>query len=159
MSLCISVVLVVTSLSFLIFFSFFLAIPCSLWNLPLSGIGPRPLHWKPGILATRPPGKSHLDSFLMQHSCHPGFPRGSDGKESACNVGDLGLIPGLGRSPGGEHGNPLQYSYLENSMDRGSWQAPPVHRVAKSQTWLKRLVCWWAKYHLMLPRGTCSWIR
>ena len=43
-----------------------------------------------------------------------GFPGGSDGKESACNAGDLGLIPGLGRSPGREHGNPLQYSCLEN---------------------------------------------
>ena len=46
-----------------------------------------------------------------------GFPGGSDGKESACNVGDLGLIPGLGRSPGGEHGNPLQYSCLENPLE------------------------------------------
>ena len=43
-----------------------------------------------------------------------GFPGNSDGKESACNVGDLGSIPGLGRSPGGGHGNPLQYSCLEN---------------------------------------------
>ena len=43
-----------------------------------------------------------------------GFPRGSDGKESTCNVGDLGSIPGLGRSPGKGHGNPLQYSCLEN---------------------------------------------
>ena len=43
-----------------------------------------------------------------------GFPGGLDGKESACNVGDLGLIPGLGRSPGGGHGNPLQYTCLEN---------------------------------------------
>ena len=43
-----------------------------------------------------------------------GFPGGSDGKESACNAGDLGLIPGLGRSPGGGYGNPLQYSFLEN---------------------------------------------
>ena len=49
------------------------------------------------------------------------FPGGSDGKESACNVGDLGLIPGLGRSPGGGHGNPLQYSCLENHVDRGAW--------------------------------------
>ena len=47
-----------------------------------------------------------------------GFPGGSDGKESASNAGDLGSIPRLGRSPGGRHGNPLQYSYLENSMDR-----------------------------------------
>ena len=51
------------------------------------------------------------------------FPGGSDGKESACNAGDLGSNPGLGRSP--EEGNryPLQYSCLENSMDRGAWQA------------------------------------
>ena len=46
-----------------------------------------------------------------------GIPGGSDGKESTCNVGDLGSVPGLGISPGGEHGNPLQYSGLENSMD------------------------------------------
>ena len=51
-----------------------------------------------------------------------GFP-GKDGKESACNAGDLGLIPGLGRSPGEGNGYPLQYSGLENSMDRGGWQA------------------------------------
>ena len=62
-----------------------------------------------------------------------GFPGGSDGKESACNAGDLGLITGLGRSPGGGHGNPLQYSCLENLMDRGDWWAT-VHGVAKSQT-------------------------
>ena len=46
---------------------------------------------------------------------------GSDGKASAYNVGDLGLIPGLGRSPEGGNGNPLQYSCLENPMDRGAW--------------------------------------
>ena len=61
-----------------------------------------------------------------------GFPGGSDGKESACNAGDLGLIPGSGRYPGGGHGNPLLYSYLENSMDRGAWQAV-VHGVAKTK--------------------------
>ena len=49
-----------------------------------------------------------------------GFPGGSEGKESACNAGDLGLIPGLGRSPGEGNGNPLQYSCLENPMDRGA---------------------------------------
>ena len=48
-----------------------------------------------------------------------GFPGGSDSKESVCNVGDMGSIPGFGRSPGGGHGNPLQYSFLENLMDRG----------------------------------------
>ena len=50
-----------------------------------------------------------------------GFPGGSDGKASARNVGDLGLIPGLQRSPGGGNGNPLQYSCLKNPMDRGAW--------------------------------------
>ena len=50
-----------------------------------------------------------------------GFPGGSEVKVSACNVGDLGSIPGLGRSPGEGNGNPLQYSCLENPMDRGAW--------------------------------------
>ena len=62
-----------------------------------------------------------------------GFPGGSDSKECACSAGDLGLIPGLGRSPGGGHGNPLQCSCLENPMNSGAWQAT-VHGVAKSQT-------------------------
>ena len=52
-----------------------------------------------------------------------GFPCGSAGKESACNVGGLGLIPGLGRSPGEGKDYPLQYSDLDNSMDRRTWQA------------------------------------
>ena len=60
-----------------------------------------------------------------------GLPGGSDSKEPACNAGDLGSIPGLGRSPGGGHSNPPQYSYLENSMDRGAWWAT-VHGVTKS---------------------------
>ena len=66
-----------------------------------------------------------------------GFPCGSDGKESACNIGDSGSIPGLERSPGEGNGNTLQYSCLENSMDRGSWQAT-VHGVTESDTteWL-----------------------
>ena len=62
-----------------------------------------------------------------------GFPGGSDGKESACSEGDLGLIPGSGRSPGEGNSNPLQYSCLENPMDRGAWWGT-VHAVAKSQT-------------------------
>ena len=61
-----------------------------------------------------------------------GFPCSSVGKESACSAGDLGSIPGLGRSPGEENGNPLQYPCLENLMDRGTWWAA-VHGVAKSQ--------------------------
>ena len=63
------------------------------------------------------------------------FPGGSDGKESACNVGDLGLIPGLGRSPGGGHDNSLQCSCLENPHGQKSLVAT-VHRVAKSWTQL-----------------------
>ena len=63
-----------------------------------------------------------------------GFPGGSGSKDSAHNVGDLGLIPGSGRSPGEENGNPLQYS-LENSMDRGAWCAM-IHGVTKSLTQL-----------------------
>jgi len=59
-----------------------------------------------------------------------GLPGGSDGKESACNAGDLGLILGLGRSPGEENGNPLQYSCLEKSMDREAWWTT-VHGVTR----------------------------
>ena len=66
-------------------------------------------------------------SFFM------GFPGGSDGKESACSVGDLGSIPGSGRSPGEGNGNPFQYSCPENPMERGVWQAT-VREIAKSQT-------------------------
>ena len=61
-----------------------------------------------------------------------GFPGGSDSKESACNAQDLSSIPRSGKSPGEENGNPLQYSCLENSMDRGAWWAT-VHGVTKSQ--------------------------
>ena len=61
------------------------------------------------------------------------FLGGSDGKEFACNAGHLDLISGLGRSPGGGHGYPLQYSCLENPMDREAWGAI-IHGVAKSQT-------------------------
>ena len=62
-----------------------------------------------------------------------GFPVDSDGKESACNAGDWGLIPGLGRCPGGGHGTPLQCSCLENPMDSGAWWAAG-HGIAESDT-------------------------
>ena len=62
-----------------------------------------------------------------------GFPGSSEGKESACNTGDLSLIPGSERPPREGNGNPFQYSYLENSMDMGAWLAT-VHGVAKSRT-------------------------
>ena len=64
-----------------------------------------------------------------------GFPGGLEGRASACNEGDPGSIPGLGRSLGEGNGNPLQYSCLENPMDRAAWWAT-VHGVAKSQTQL-----------------------
>ena len=60
-----------------------------------------------------------------------GFPGGSDGKESTCHAGDRGSIPGLGRSPGGRPGNPLQYSCPENAMDRSLAGLPTVRGVAK----------------------------
>ena len=64
-----------------------------------------------------------------------GLPRYLSGKESTCNAGDTGTIPGLGRHPGEGNGNSLQYSCLGNAMDREAWQ-PTVHGVAKSQTQL-----------------------
>ena len=67
------------------------------------------------------------------------FLGGSDGKESACNAGHLGSIPGPRRSPGEGNGNPLQYSCLENSMHRGAWQAT-IHGVPKSQTQLSNYI-------------------
>ena len=68
---------------------------------------------------------------------------------NAGNIRDLGSIPWSGRSPGGGHGNPLQYSCLENLMDRGAWQAI-VHRVAQSQTLLKRLSTHAQKWNLLM---------
>ena len=62
-----------------------------------------------------------------------GFPCGLEGKVSTCNVGDPGSIPELGRSPGEGNGNPLQYSCLENPMDRGAWKAAG-HGISKSWT-------------------------
>ena len=77
------------------------------------------------------------------------FPGGSDGKASVYNVGDPGSIPGLGRSLGEGNGNPLQYSCLENPMDRGAWQTPGklsgrVHGVARVRRDLviKLSYCW-----------------
>ena len=67
-----------------------------------------------------------------------GFPGGSDGKEFACNAEDLGSIPGLGRYPGGGHGNPFQYSCLGNPMDRAAW---------------------WATIHGVTNYPNCKWIK
>ena len=80
-------------------------------------------------------------SPLPEHNVQQGFDSylgGSDSKESARNARDAGSIPGSGRSPGGGHGNSLQYSCLENPMDRGAWRAS-VHRVAKNQDMTEQL--------------------
>ena len=84
-----------------------------------------------------------------------GFPGGSDGKETACNAGDLGLIIGLGRFPGEGNGYSLQYSCLENSIDRGAWRAI-VHGVAKSQTLLSNFHFFIIKITVTsVPSSTC----
>ena len=80
------------------------------------------------------PPQGHLH-FKLQVIALLGFPGGSDGKESACNAGDLGLIPWLGRFPREGNGNPLQYPCLENPMDRGACQAA-IHGLTKSRTQL-----------------------
>ena len=81
--------------------------------------------------ARREPGDREMN---VAYSCPQlGLPGGSDGEESACSAGDPGLIPGWGRSPGGGHGNPLQYSCLEKPMDRGAW-CVTAHGVTKSWT-------------------------
>ena len=77
-------------------------------------------------LESRLPGEISITSDM-------GFPGGSEGKVSACNVGDLGSIPGLGRYPGEGNGNSLQYSCLGNPMDRGAWKAI-VYGSQESQT-------------------------
>ena len=82
-----------------------------------------------------------------------GLPQWLIGKESTCDAEDtgaMGSVPGLGRSPGGGHGNPLQYSGLENPMDGEAWQDATVHRVTKSRTWLKR-------QHARTHAHMCTW--
>ena len=85
----------------------------------------------------RPQDLSRQGSPCLDFCClaRLGLPGGSDGKESACSAGDLGSIPGWGRSPGEGHSNPLQYSCLGNPMDRGAWPTA-VRGFAKSQTGL-----------------------
>ena len=96
------------------------------WTSLLPPTGPDPEN--PGSGQVKQTGKRTASHTFH----HTGFPGGSDGRESDCNAGNLDLIPGSGRSPGGGHG-PLQYSCLENPMDRGAWWAT-VHGVAKSRT-------------------------
>ena len=93
-----------------------------------------------------------------------GFPGGSDGKESACNAGDPGSVLGSGQSPGEGNGTPLQYSCLENSVDREAWQAT-VHGIVKSQTRLSDLYShrWmelklWSRAVFRSPSSACAWM-
>ena len=80
---------------------------------------------------------------------HPQVSRRNSAKESTCQTGDAGLIPGSGRSPGGGHGNPVHYSCLGNAMDRGACRAA-VHGVARSRTCLSMHACICASQWCML---------
>ena len=84
-----------------------------------------------------------------------GFPGGSEDKASACNAGDPGSIPGLGRSPGEGNGNPLQYSCLENPMDRGAWWAT-VDGVAKSRTRVSNFTIFLSFFLYAVSQFSCS---
>ena len=79
------------------------------------------------------------------------FPGGSDCKESTCNAADLGLFPGLGRPPGERNSNLLQYSYLENPMDREAWWVT-VHGVAKQSDTTEQLTLALSQIKLLNPR-------
>ena len=116
-----------------------------------TNLQPLPLVFFTSKMVVTRPGAGHNKPFLSVSRYWKGFlcvcvcvcvcfffnsfPGGSDGKESACNAGDQDLIPGSGRFPGEGNGYPLQYSYLENSTDRGAWQAT-VPGVAKNGTQL-----------------------
>ena len=90
------------------------------------------------------------DSFFYRLMMAKGFPCGSAGKESACNEGDLGSIPGSGRSPGEGNGTPLHNSCLENPMGGGAWWAT-VHGVANSRTWLNDFTFTFMSLLLLFP--------
>ena len=94
--------------------------------------------------------------FIFHYIGGYGSPRGSDGKESACNAGNSDSIPGLGRSPGGGNGKPLQYSCLENSMDRGPRQAlgrPSVP--AQTNQYHASNLDWWFVSYMILYMFQC----
>ena len=85
-----------------------------------------------------------LGQFSSVIASQLGFPGGSDGKEPACSAGDLGSIPGSGRSPGGGNGHPLQYSWLEDPMDRRAWRVM-VRGVAESDMTEQPTLSLWIK--------------
>ena len=94
---------------------------------------PTPVFWPGQFCGLYSPRDCKESDTTEQLSLFQGFPGGSEVKASACNAGDLSLIPGLGKFPGEGNDDPLQYSCLENHMDGGAWWAT-VHRVAKSRT-------------------------
>ena len=101
-----------------------------------------------------PRGRQESDTteqLSLTHSCIPGDASGKEAA-TAVDIRDLGLIPGSGRLPGEGNGNPLQYSCLENPMDRGAWWVT-VHGVAKSQTWLK----WLFTHPRAAPSSQLTW--
>ena len=110
----------------------------------------------------------HQNIYLQLNTIIPGFPGGASSKEPACQCKRhrrRGSIPGSGRSPGGGHGKPFQYSCLENHMDRRVWQAT-VHRVTKSQTQLKWLSTNSATlennnstFFAWFPRTSITWVQ
>ena len=104
------------------------------WDKDYISIHTREWIWYQEEAASKWLGKEvPLEGTISYLKFPTGFPGDSDGKGSTCNVGDLDLISGLGRCPGEGNDYPFQYSYLENPMDRGSWQAI-VHGIPKSQT-------------------------
>ena len=105
-------------------------------GLPHPGIEPESLALQADSLPTEPPGKPYISidlNICIYVYINIGFPSDSVGKETTCNAGDSGSISGCRRSPGEGNGSPLEYSCLENPMDRGAWQVT-VHGVSKSQT-------------------------
>ena len=99
-----------------------------LWDMSIS---PITHHTFVSVVPSKYLSVSHILSYCIFSQL--GFPSGSNGKEPSCNVRDPCSIPGSGRSSGEGNGNPLQYSCLQNPMDRGAWWAI-VHEMAKSQT-------------------------
>ena len=99
---------------------------------------PRKFHGWRNLMGYSPWGCKESDTTGRLHSCSLLLPGGSDGKQSACNAGDPGSLPGWGRFPAEGNPNPLQYSCLECSMDRRAWQAK-VHGVTRSWTRLSYL--------------------
>ena len=105
---------------------------CALCHLSLCIHWEQRMDWPPDKLTQE---YEFANDFWTRIEDSGHFPGGSDSKESTCNAGDLGLIPGSRSSPGEGNGNPLQYSCLENPLDRGAWRAT-AYSVARNWTWL-----------------------